>query len=338
MAPGQAEQGDSASTANVVTEQRHNLEEVLRLIRNFKKDSRTRYNLQYFQHREETLKRAWANCEALHGRVKTVRAQDAVLLAQNMKEYEEVEDAWGECSVVFRQNIAGYLAAESSQRPAIQEAPDAGENVVRLERIKIPSYSGDYTQWAAFHDLFKVVVHDNKNLSGVQKLQYLRASVNGEAEQLIRHLTLTETNYAPAWKLLKKRYNNKRAIGNAYMKGIWSLPTSTPASAIGIKRILDTTEQFRANTESLGADLVDLIMVFILQQKLDNESNSEWQKFIGSSNEIPTLNQFTNFLHQRFTILEAVQLTERKTVKIGAHSAQATGAVCRVCQGDHRIS
>ncbi|XP_037911969.1 uncharacterized protein LOC119652104 [Hermetia illucens] len=165
------------------------------------------------------------------------------------------------------------------------------------------------------------MVHDNNKLSGIQKLQYLRASVNGEAEQLIRHLTLTETNYAPAWKLLKERYNNKRAIGNAYMKGIWSLPTSTPASAICIKRILDTTEQFRANTESLGADLVDLIMVYILQQKLDNESNSEWQKFIGSSNEIPTLNQFTTFLHQRFTILEAVQITQRKTVKVGAHSA-----------------
>ncbi|XP_037909882.1 uncharacterized protein LOC119650818 [Hermetia illucens] len=267
-----------------------------------------------------------------------MRAQDAVLLAQYMKEYEEVEDAWGECSVVFRQNIAGYIAAESSQRPAVQEAPDAGENVVRLERIKISSYGGDYTQWAAFHDLFKVMVQDNNKLSGVQKLQYLRASVNGKAEQLIRHLTLTETNYAPAWKLLKGRYNNKRAIGNVYMKGIWSLPTSTPASPICIKRILDTTEQFRANTESLGPDLVNLIMVYILQQKLDNESNSEWQKFIGSSNEIPTLNQFTIFLHQRFTILEAVQITQRKTVKVGVHSAQATGAVCRVCQGDHRIS
>ena len=50
------------------------------------------------------------------------------------------------------------------------------------------------------------------------------------------------------------------------------------------------------------------------------------------------MNQFTTFLHQRFTILEAVQITQRKTVKVGAHSAQATGAVCRVCQGDHQIS
>ncbi|XP_037912069.1 uncharacterized protein LOC119652200 [Hermetia illucens] len=208
----------------------------------------------------------------------------------------------------------------------------------RLERIKIPSYGGDYTQWAAFHDLFKVMVHDNNKLNGVQKLQYLRASVNGEAEQLIRHLTLTENNYAAAWKFLKEGYDNKRAIGNAYMKGIWSLPTSTPASAICHKRILDTTEQFRANTESLGADLVDLIMVYILQQKLDTESNSEWQKFIGSSNEIPTLEQFTTFLYQRFTILEAVQITQRKTVRVGAHSVQAAGAVCRVCQVDHRIS
>ncbi|XP_037915053.1 uncharacterized protein LOC119653965 [Hermetia illucens] len=182
------------------------------------------------------------------------------------------------------------------------------------------------------------MVHDNNKLNGLQKLQYLCASVKGEAEQLIRHLTLPENNYAAAWKLLKERYDNKRAIGNAYMKGIWNLPTSTPASAICIKRILDTTEQFRANTESLGADLVNLIMVYILQQKLDTESNSEWQKFIGSSNEIPNLEQLTTFLHQRFTILEAMQITQRKTVKVGAPSAQATGAVCRVCQGDHRIS
>lgn len=51
-----------------------------------------------------------------------------------------------------------------------------------MERGKIPKFSGDYPDCTAFHDSFKVMVNDQEKLCGVQKLQYLCASVTGEVE------------------------------------------------------------------------------------------------------------------------------------------------------------
>lgn len=87
-----------------------------------------------------------------------------------------------------------------------------------LPKVTIPKFDGNYLQWQQFHDLFKKMIHESI-IPIIHKMWYLKTNLHGEAERLIRHLSLTENNYATAWKMLQERYSNKKsALQHFYSK------------------------------------------------------------------------------------------------------------------------
>jgi len=81
-----------------------------------------------------------------------------------------------------------------------------------LPRIQLPSFSGAYEDWPAFRDLFTSIIGKDGSTSQVEKLHYLKASLKGEAELLVRSLPTTSENYERAWKALTDHYENKRLL------------------------------------------------------------------------------------------------------------------------------
>lgn len=89
---------------------------------------------------------------------------------------------------------------------------------VRLPKISVPSFSGNYDDWPTFQDMFTSMIHSNSSINKVDKLNYLKSCLHGEAEGLLRNIKVTETNYDLAWETLKQRYCNKRLIVNTVLK------------------------------------------------------------------------------------------------------------------------
>src|SRR5277367_1523036 len=90
--------------------------------------------------------------------------------------------------------------------PALTVVPVAAESSsasVQLPKISLPTFTGKYTEWSSFCDLFNAMVHHRSNLTSVQKLQYLKGSLSDEPLRLIQSLQVTEANYAEAWDRLK---------------------------------------------------------------------------------------------------------------------------------------
>ena len=73
---------------------------------------------------------------------------------------------------------------------------------IRLPKISIPTFSGDYMQWQSFFDLYSVTIHEKEGLTAAQKFQYLKSLLTGEAESLIRNFSVTEANYYEAFQKL----------------------------------------------------------------------------------------------------------------------------------------
>ena len=48
---------------------------------------------------------------------------------------------------------------------------------VKLPTVQLPIFSGVATEWTAFWDLFKTMIHNKKDLSNVQKLTYLKGQL-----------------------------------------------------------------------------------------------------------------------------------------------------------------
>lgn len=69
---------------------------------------------------------------------------------------------------------------------------------VRLPKVNVPCFSGDYTEWTSFFDLYTKAIHET-GLAPAQKFQYLK----GEAAELLKHFTINDANYVEALQILK---------------------------------------------------------------------------------------------------------------------------------------
>ncbi|XP_077864577.1 uncharacterized protein LOC144350098 [Saccoglossus kowalevskii] len=83
-----------------------------------------------------------------------------------------------------------------------QTTPSGSSSAINLPKLSLPMFSGDILQWVSFRDAYNSAIHDNTNLDTIQKFQYLRAQLTGEAASIIDGLMLTNDNYAHAIDLL----------------------------------------------------------------------------------------------------------------------------------------
>ena len=74
---------------------------------------------------------------------------------------------------------------------------------VNLPVISLPSFDGQYSNYFSFIDTFDTLIHKRKDISDLQKLQYLQSALKSDAKEVIKCLELSDANYEQAWQLLK---------------------------------------------------------------------------------------------------------------------------------------
>ena len=76
----------------------------------------------------------------------------------------------------------------------------------RLPELTLPMFSGHPLEWLTFWDSFRAAIHSNPNLSGVQKFNYLKAQLQGDAAKVITGFPLSDHNYLHAVVILQERF------------------------------------------------------------------------------------------------------------------------------------
>ena len=74
---------------------------------------------------------------------------------------------------------------------------------VKLPEISIKIFSGDPLEWFTFWDSSSAAVDRDTEMSGIQKMNYLKGYLKGEAARAVSGLPLTDENYQKAVELLK---------------------------------------------------------------------------------------------------------------------------------------
>jgi len=69
----------------------------------------------------------------------------------------------------------------SSHHPALPTPATIAPSVSQLPKLSLPTFLGDPLKWQSFWDSFEAAVNSNSTLDGVQKFNYLRAQIQGEA-------------------------------------------------------------------------------------------------------------------------------------------------------------
>lgn len=214
---------------------------------------------------------------------------------------------------------------------------------VQLPAISIKHFSGKFEDWEEFSDTFTSYFNINSNVPECQKLLHLKSVLEEEPLNLIKSLKATNEHFKVAWDLLEGRYLNKRKIFETHFNSILQLPNLSSGNATELKRILDTTNSSLNAIRTHGTDIenIDPFIVHIVALKLDTGSKTYWAETMKGSKELPTWNQFKDFLEIRVNILEGMQdqifydSGHNREVQTFA-SMNERKIICTVCDQSHK--
>ncbi|XP_058828378.1 uncharacterized protein LOC131688223 [Topomyia yanbarensis] len=191
---------------------------------------------------------------------------------------------------------------------------------VKLPELRIPEFRGNPEEWIEFRDLFKSVIHTNTNLSGVQKMHYLRSSLKGEAARLIASFAITSDNYALAWKTITDRYENVNFLVKQHMSAILKIPSARKDSAASLAEVADEFNRHVGILDKLEEPEShwNSFLVERLSSLLDEKSLLEWENRC-KDEEAPQYSDLLEFIHKRSRPLQKCKIVSG-TLSTGSNS------------------
>ncbi|XP_046145806.1 uncharacterized protein LOC123989172 [Osmia bicornis bicornis] len=278
---------------------------------NFKKLGKANHTPAVIRGRLSLLKDYWNKFQATHIQIEVAATEEETRTNSYFS-----EDIFGNTEAAFLSALDALMAA----LPADNEAASNPCNIssvschresapsVKLPRIELPKFSGDYTEWENFRDLFHALVGSNESLSDVQKLHYLKASLTGAASLLLKNVSTSAANYEAAWRLLTDRYANERALINAHLKMLFDSPPIGSAVLNDLRSLRDRSRAALTALKNLSrpVEYWDDVLIFHFVRKLDKESHREWEMRMGEDELYPSLADWDAFINVRIRTLESL--------------------------------
>ncbi|XP_062539088.1 uncharacterized protein LOC134207380 [Armigeres subalbatus] len=159
---------------------------------------------------------------------------------------------------------------------------------LRLPKIDLPKFNGDFSRWISFRDTFTSMIHVNGDIPTVAKLQYLLQSLEGSVNKPFESVDIAADSYATTWDALLKRYDNRKYLKKQLFKALYELPAVKQESKLG-----EPVEYW------------DLPLIYLLSYKLDHATLRAWEEKTSHKDDVK-YDELVDFLYQRVRILNSV--------------------------------
>ena len=157
--------------------------------------------------------------------------------------------------------------------------PPPVQELIKLPTHELPKFSGSYIEWPSFWDQFNVAIHGRTNLSGAHKLSYLKMCVSGEPLDLIKTLSIVDSNYESAIEILELRYEDSAMVLRELMDSILGAPSVQPGSLPALRKLLNTITEKVTGLRNAGVDSGYFFMTHIILRKLDPDTRRAWEMY-----------------------------------------------------------
>ena len=151
---------------------------------------------------------------------------------------------------------------------------------VKLPKLVLPKFSGDVLQWQSFWDQFTAAVHLS-DLPDINKFTYLRSLLEGEAQEAIQGLALTEQHYRVACQILQERFGRKERIIFKHVQELLNLSSVTKNNSMsGLQKLQDMLLSHVRSLESLGiaGDNYGVLLTPIVLSSLPADIRMQWAR------------------------------------------------------------
>ena len=120
---------------------------------------------------------------------------------------------------------------------------------MKLPKLELKSFSGNYQEWQSYWDTFQSAVDGNPSISPIEKFTYLKSCVISNAESAIAGLSLTADNYKVAIDILKDRFGKPQLLISNYMDALLKL--SSVNSVHETKKLYELYDKIEINIRGL---------------------------------------------------------------------------------------
>lgn len=215
------------------------------------------------------------------------------------------QDEISELYVSANSYIKSFLPSPPRESPVLENSNasdmerDEALSVVRLPRLELPTFRGDFSSWMVFFNVFSTTILENTKISDVQKFQYLITSLQGPALTVVSQLPLTAPNFKIAWELLCKRFHNKRRLASIHLNKIVDLPNVPKNSLNCLRQFLSSYHENVQALKALGYDLQSEspLLVTILLRKIDVTLRKKFEDS-RTDHDLPATGDLINFLEE----------------------------------------
>ena len=142
----------------------------------------------------------------------------------------------------------------------------------KLPKITLPRFNGDVTKWDTFWDSFNSAIHTNTDIANIDKFNYLKSLIEGPAARTIQGLTLTNSNYETAIKLLEERFGKRQQIVSAHVDELLKIPSCSSDKSQSLRLVYDKISVHTRGLATLGIspDQYGSLLIPVMS-KLPNE-------------------------------------------------------------------
>ncbi|GFX01657.1 DUF1758 domain-containing protein [Trichonephila clavipes] len=217
-----------------------------------------------------------------------------------MGKYLDMQDSLLNCSVSLEK------VTHTFKKETGKEKLENKNLAAKMPKLELPQFHGEMEYWITFKELFQATVIDNSDLTEIDKLQYLFASVKGNTAKLIRGFAIKKENFKNCWELLCERYENKNQLANCQINKLFSIRRNKANSAKQLFEILDNCNESVRNLTVLGLEinqLSELIIINHCTSKLHEEIAHRWELTL-KPDTYPTLQAFRMFIESEARALD----------------------------------
>ncbi|PIC35391.1 hypothetical protein B9Z55_014768 [Caenorhabditis nigoni] len=162
-----------------------------------------------------------------------------------------------------------------SNADPIAPIPSSGRNIVvshqsrlAVPQMKIPTFSGDISKFLEFRDSFTSTMRLIQ-VDDLSKLHYLKSSLEGEPEELLRSLPIISSNYEIAMKILEEQYGGQVRIKHNLLSKLSDLPDlSQDTNSTNFRRFTIQASLYFDQLLNLNCDVDNFSTGHIIQNKL----------------------------------------------------------------------
>ncbi|XP_058828251.1 uncharacterized protein LOC131688118 [Topomyia yanbarensis] len=146
------------------------------------------------------------------------------MLDTHLEERVDLETRYCRAKGFLLSNRTADLNQTTLNNTMVTSAHVSSSFHLRLPKIDLPKFNGDFSRWLAFRDTYMSMIHSNTDILTVAKLQYLLQSLEAEARKPFESVDVEADNYVSTWEALLKRYDNKRFLKRQLFRALYDLP------------------------------------------------------------------------------------------------------------------